>query len=132
MTSSDQTIACAMTGLSQTANATVSWKDPDGATISDGDNYTVVDGTVNGSGEQESTLTIKTTKLQTLGTASVFTCVVTSGMYPASEAASNTSCIKYNDSDHPRSIYFLIGRPPIQIWSSLIEFITNSLTADSL
>ena len=80
-----------MTGLSLTA--TVSWKDPDGATIADGANYTVVEGTVNGSGEQESVLTIKTAKLEALvaiGTTSTFTCDVTSGEYPDSEAASNT------------------------------------------
>ena len=87
VTASDQTITCAMTGLSQTAS--VSWTDPGGATISDGDNYDVVEGTESG-GTQESTLTIKTAKLQTLGTTSTFTCDVTSGEYTDSEAASNT------------------------------------------
>ena len=78
-----------MSGLSQTANATVSWTGADGA-ISDGDDYIYVEGTVNVSGEQESILTIKTAKLQVLGTSSTFTCKVTSGEYPDSETATNT------------------------------------------
>ena len=87
VTASDQTITCVMTGISQTA--TVSWKDPDGATISDGDDYTVVQGTESG-GAQESTLTTKTAKLQAFGTTSTFTCDVTSGQYPDSDTSSTT------------------------------------------
>ena len=75
-----------MTGLSQTA--TVSWTGPDGA-ISNGDNYTVVEGDGT-TGAQNSILTIKTAKLQSLGTTSTFICDVTSGEYPDSEASSNT------------------------------------------
>ena len=90
VTASDITITCAMSGLSQTAS--VSWTDPDGATISDGEDYTVVQGTESG-GTQESTLTIKTDKLKTLRTTSTFTpftCDVISGEYPYSETSSNT------------------------------------------
>ena len=90
VTASDQTITCAISGLSVSQTATVSWTDPAGATISDGDDYTVVEGTADGSGEQESTLTIKTIKLQALETTSTFTCDVTSGQYADSETASNT------------------------------------------
>ena len=76
-----------MTGLSATAS--VSWTAPDAATISDGDDYTVDEGTESG-GDQESTLTITAVKLQSLETTSTFTCAVTSGEYPDSEAASKT------------------------------------------
>ena len=93
VTASDQTITCAMTGLTQTAS--ISWTDPDGATISDGYDYTVIEGDAT-AGAQDSTLTIRTAKLQALGTTSIFTCDVTSGQYPDSETASNTmSLTKY-------------------------------------
>ena len=89
VTASAQTITCAITGLS--ATATVSWTDPDGAAIADGAgaDYTVDQGTESG-GEQDSTLTITSTKLQALDTSSTFTCEVTSGEYTDSDAASNT------------------------------------------
>ena len=87
-TSIAQTITCAITGLSA-FDATVSWKDPDGAAISSDANYTVVQGTQSGR-TQNSTLTITSTKLQVLDTTSTFTCEVTSGEYTDSDAASNT------------------------------------------
>ena len=80
-----------MTGLSHTAS--VSWKDSDGTTISSDANYTVNEGTASGSGAQNSTLTISTSKLQALGIISTFTCDVTSGKYPESEPASNTMAL---------------------------------------
>ena len=86
-TQNDQVITCAMTGLSQTA--TVTWQDPDGSDISDGSSYTVVQGSESG-GAQESLLTIKPTKLQSLGETSTFTCIVVSGAYPDSGAVTKT------------------------------------------
>ena len=77
-----------MTGLSQTA--TVVWKNPDGGVITTGeDDYTIEVGTESG-GEQNSVLTIGTTRLGDLGASSTFTCEVTSGLYPESEVSSNT------------------------------------------
>ena len=86
-TQNDQVITCAMTGLSQTA--TVTWQDPDGSDISDGSDYTVVQGSESG-GAQDSLLTIKSTKLQSLGDTSTFTCVVVSGAYPDSGSVTKT------------------------------------------
>ena len=86
-TQNDQVITCAMAGLSQTA--TVTWQDPDGSDISNGSDYTVVEGSESG-GAQDSLLTIKSTKLQSLGDTSTFTCVVVSVAYPDSSAVTKT------------------------------------------
>ena len=56
VTASDQTITCVISELNITAS--VIWKDPDGATISDGTNFTVANGVANVTGEQTSILTI--------------------------------------------------------------------------
>ena len=92
VTASEQTISCVINGLSQTA--IVSWKDPDGTIITSGDNYEVVEGTVDDAGQQNST--ISTNKLADLEETSVFTCEVTSGEYPESETSSNDMTLTIN------------------------------------
>ena len=76
-----------MTGLSQTA--TVTWQNPDESDISSGGFYTVAQGTEN-EGEQNSLLTINSTKLQSLTDTSTFTCVVVSGAHPDSGNVTKT------------------------------------------
>ena len=79
MTASDQQLICHITDISQTA--TVTWKDQDEVSLSDVDGYTVSQGTVT-NGTQDSSLNITSTKLKSLESSSILTCVVRSSEYP--------------------------------------------------
>ena len=77
-----QTLTCNIGEVTQAV--TVSWKDTTGADITNGGEYTITQGTVDsGTNIQESTLTISSTKLQSLTTTSSLTwkCAATSGQY---------------------------------------------------
>ena len=67
--------------LSQLLNTvSVQWRDSSGQVINSDSDYTVNQGSKDGSGNQDSTLQISTTKLQTLGATTVtYTCQVLSG-----------------------------------------------------
>ena len=124
VTANDQTITCAITGLSQTA--TVSWTGPDGA-MSDGTEYTVAQGTDDGSGAQDSTLTIKTAKLEALvalGTTSTFTCHITSGEYTESETSSKAMTLTTLTFGKFTKTYFA-NRSLNKIYSILPNYIYN-------
>ena len=77
----DQTLTCTISGLSQ--DTPVTWIGPDNNEISTSDtnNYVIAQGTFS-SGNKESTLTIKTVKLQSLTSSSVFKCQMKSSLYP--------------------------------------------------
>ncbi|KAL5264012.1 hypothetical protein ACHWQZ_G005188 [Mnemiopsis leidyi] len=74
----DALLTCSITQLLNTVS--VQWRDSIGQVIDNDSDYTVNQGTRDGSGNQYSTLQISTTKLQTLGSTSVtYTCQVLSG-----------------------------------------------------
>ena len=81
-----QTLTCNIGMVTQAV--TVSWKDTTGGDISDSGDYTITQGTVDsGTNIQKSTLTISSTKLQSLTTTSPLTwkCAAKSAQYPDSE-----------------------------------------------
>ena len=80
-TATDQTITCGITGLS--AETAVTWTGPDDNEISasDTNNYIISQGSYL-VGSKSSSLTIKTGKLSTLSTTSVFKCKLKSAFYP--------------------------------------------------
>ena len=83
-----QTLTCNIGDLTQAV--TVSWKDTADVDITDGGDYTITQGTVDsGTNKQESTLTISSTKLQSLTTTSPLTwkCAAKSVQYPGSEVS---------------------------------------------
>ena len=79
-------MTCTISGLDADNAVAVTWKDPDGATVSDDDNYDLLAGTVDGSGVQNAVLTVKVAKLAAFVSDSSFTykCSVTSSQYPDS------------------------------------------------
>ena len=79
-----QTLTCNIGMVTQAV--TVSWKDTADVDITNGGDYTITQGTVN-SNKQESTLTISSSKLQSLTTTSPMTwkCAAKSVQYPDSE-----------------------------------------------
>ena len=79
-----QTLTCNIGMVTQAV--TVSWKDTTGGDITNGGDYTITQGTVN-SNIQKSTLTISSSKLQSLTTTSPLTwkCAAKSVQYPDSE-----------------------------------------------
>ena len=85
-TASDQTITCAISGLSQTT--AITWVGPDENDIENTDttNYVINDGSYD-SGSVSPTLTIKKVKLDALSTDSVFKCKLTSALYSDSEVS---------------------------------------------
>ena len=82
VTATDQILTCKITDVSQVASVT--WKNADTPDLSDSvEGYAVSQGTVIDE-SQESTLTIKAAKLQSLQTSTIFTCVVHSGQHSIS------------------------------------------------
>ena len=79
-----QTLTCNIGMVTQAV--TVSWKDTTGGDITNGGDYTITQGTVN-SNIQKSTLTISSSKLQSLTTTSPLTwkCAAKSAQYTESE-----------------------------------------------
>ena len=77
----DQAITCLVSGLSE--NTPITWIGPDNLDISesDTDNYVVSQGSYV-SGSKAATLTIKSAKLNTLTSGSVFKCKLKSSLYP--------------------------------------------------
>ena len=70
-------LTCTISQLQNTVP--VQWKDKDGQVISNDNHYTVNQGSKDENGNQYSTLTISTTKLQALGSTTVtFTCQILS------------------------------------------------------
>ena len=111
----NQKLTCKIEGLDDSHPATVAWKDPDNAAVSEMDtgNYSLSQGTVDGNGNQEAVLTIKTAKLSDFdGQASLtYTCSVTSSQYPESPASSEVEVVAY---------VLTLGRLPITPISNLI------------
>ena len=96
-TDADQTLTCKIGGLDVSHPVTVAWKDPDNAAVSETDtnNYVLSQGTVDGTGNQEALLTIKTAKLSDFNdqTSFTYTCSVTSSQYPESPASTDVDVI---------------------------------------
>ena len=88
-------MTCTISGLDANKAVAVTWKDPDGATVSDDDNYDLLAGTVDGSGVQNAVLTIKATKLADFTSQSSFTykCSVTSSQYTASPPSTEVDVV---------------------------------------
>ena len=89
-------MTCTISGLDANKAVAVTWKDPDGATVSDDDNYDLLAGTVDGSGIQNAVLTIKAAKLAAAFTGqSSFTykCSVTSSQYTASPPSTEVDVV---------------------------------------
>ena len=80
MTATDQTITCALSGLS--LDTPVTWIGPDNNEISDSDtsNYVIDQGSYS-LGSKSSTLTIKTAKLAVLTSGDVFKCKLKSSLF---------------------------------------------------
>ena len=80
-TATDQTITCAITGLS--AETPVTWIGPDDneISISDTSNYVINQGSYL-SGSKSSLLTIKTAKLASLTSGALYKCKLKSSQYP--------------------------------------------------
>ena len=80
MTATDQTITCALSGLS--LDTQVTWIGPDNNEISDSDtsNYVIDQGSYS-LGSKSSTLTIKTAKLAVLTSGDVFKCKLKSSLF---------------------------------------------------
>ena len=90
-TDSDQTLTCTISDLDQSHAVEVTWKDPEGNDVSKIDNsdtfYTIIKGTVNESGIQETQLTIKQVKMETYSSSFTYKCSVKSSQYPDSPAS---------------------------------------------
>ena len=90
-TDADQTLTCKIGELDDSHPVTVAWKDPDNAAVLETDinNYSLSQGTVDDSGNQEAVLTIKTAKLSDFDGQTSFTymCSVTPSQYPISPAS---------------------------------------------
>ena len=94
-------MTCTISGLDADNAVAVTWKDPDGATVSDDVNYEydLLAGTVtqiDGSGVQNAVLTIKAAKLAAAFTGqSSFTykCSVTSSQYTASPPSTEVDVV---------------------------------------
>ena len=114
-TAVEQTLTCKVEGLDDSHPVTVAWKDPDDAAVSDSDtaNYALSQGVVDGSGNQEAVLTIKTAKLSDFNDQASFTytCSVTSSQYPDSPASSEEDVV---------ANVLTLGRLPITPISTLI------------
>ena len=96
-TAVQQTLTCKIEGLDSGNPVTIAWKDPNDSAVLDTDttNYDLVQGTVDGSGNQEALLTIKTTKLASFASQTSFTykCSVMSSQYPNSLASEEIDVI---------------------------------------
>ncbi len=92
-------MTCTISGLDANNAVAVTWKEPDGATVSDDVNYDLLAGTVtqiDGSGVQNAVLTIKAAKLAAAFTGqSSFTykCSVTSSQYTASPPSTEVDVV---------------------------------------
>ena len=88
-------MTCTISGLDANKAVAVTWKDPDGATVSDDDNYDLLAGTVDGSGVQNAVLTIKAAKLADFAGQPSFTykCSVTSSQYTASPPSTEVDVV---------------------------------------
>ena len=90
-------MTCKIEGLDSGHPVTVAWKDPDNAAVSDTDttNYGLSQGTVDGSGNQEAVLTIKTAKLSSFKDKASFTykCSAKSSQYPESPESSEVEVV---------------------------------------
>ena len=92
-------MTCTISGLDANNAVAVTWKEPDGATVSDDVNYDLLAGTVtqiDGSGVQNAVLTIKAAKLAAAFTGqSSFTykCSVTSSQYTASPPSTEVDAV---------------------------------------
>ena len=76
--SEDVVLTCSISQLLNTVS--VQWRDSSGQVINSDSDYTVNQGSKDESGNQYSNLQLSTTKLQTLGAASIaYTCQVLSG-----------------------------------------------------
>ena len=96
-TDSDQTLTCTITGLDQSHAVAVTWTDPEGNDVSEIDNidtfYTIIEGSVDGSGNQEAQLTIKKVKMQTYKSTFTYKCSVKSAQYPDSSQSSELDVV---------------------------------------
>ena len=96
-TAVDQTLTCSIGGLTANgAAATVVWKDPDGTTVTDDDDYDISNGTPDGSGAQSAELTIRAAKLKIAfsgKTSLTYKCAVKSGLYTDSPASSDVDVV---------------------------------------
>ena len=88
-------MTCTISGLDANNAVAVTWKEPDGATVSDDDNYDLLAGTVDGSGVQNAVLTIKAAKLADFAGQPSFTykCSVTSSQYTASPPSTEVDVV---------------------------------------
>ena len=91
-------MTCTISGLDADNAVAVTWKDPDGATVSDDVNYDLLAGTVtqiDGSGVQNAVLTIKAAKLADFAGQPSFTykCSVTSSQYTASPPSTEVDVV---------------------------------------
>ena len=92
-------MTCTISGLDANNAVAVTWKEPDGATVSDDVNYDLLAGTVtqiDGSGVQNAVLTIKAAKLAAaFAEESSFTykCSVTSSQYTASPPSTEVDVV---------------------------------------
>ena len=92
-------MTCTISGLDANNAVAVTWKEPDGATVSDDVNYDLLAGTVtqiDGSGVQNAVLTIKAAKLAAAfdGQSSfTYKCSVTSSQYTASPPSTEVDVV---------------------------------------
>ena len=92
-------MTCSIGGLTAGGTpAIVTWKDPDGAVVTESDtaNYVLDYGTVNSEGTQSTVLTIKTAKLEAafVDQASfTYKCSVKSSQYPNSPVAADQDVV---------------------------------------
>ena len=91
----EQTLACNIGDLDASQPVTVTWAESAGTPVADGDDYSIAQGTVDGSGNQISVLTIKTAKLKTFTSPSSVTykCSVKSSLYATSPASANVDVV---------------------------------------
>ena len=96
-TAVDQSLTCNIGGLDSGYPVTIAWKDPNDSEVLDTDttNYNLFQGTVDGSGNQEALLTIKTTKLASFASQTSFTykCSVKSTQYTDSPASDDLNVV---------------------------------------
>ena len=91
----EQTLACNIGDLDASKPVTVTWTESDGKAVANGDDYSIAQGTVDGSGNQISVLTIKTAKLKTFTSPSSVTykCSVKSSLYATSPTSANVDVV---------------------------------------
>ena len=93
----DQTLTCSIGGLRANGTAaTVEWKDPDGTTVLDNEDYVISNGTPDGNGDQSAELTIGAAKLKTASygkTTLAYKCSVRSALFSDSPESGDVDVV---------------------------------------